>query len=104
MAPDAAPKVAGERYDAAAQRDDEADRQLRDCLTVHARRPSHADAVTARRVEIDHVEADAGLADDPQLRQRLEQRVIEYFEAGNRFVVPTEEIDERLRRQGRAGF
>src|SRR5689334_458120 len=50
-------QVRGERNEPAAERDHEGNRELSDRLAVHAWRPSHADAATPRRIEIDHVEA-----------------------------------------------
>ena len=70
------------------RRDHERDRQLGDRLTVHAGRPAHGDAVAARGVEVDHVEADAVLADQAQLRHGAKHRVAQDVEPGDRARVP----------------
>ena len=67
-------EIARERHHAAAERDHETDRELGDRLPIDAWRPPHRDAVTPRGIEIDHVETDAVLADEAQLRQRAQTR------------------------------
>src|SRR4051794_39304132 len=82
MLPTAGREILSERHDASAERDHEADRELGDRLTVDAWRPPNNHPKPPRRVEIDHVEADAVLADDAQAGQRTEYRFVEDVQTG----------------------
>jgi hypothetical protein len=94
-----------QRHEAAAQRDHERDRQLGDGLAVHAGRPPQGDTIPARGRQIDHVEADAVLADDAQLRDRREDRGVQDLQAGDRALVSTQQRDEVVvAHQGQPGF
>src|SRR6516162_9011022 len=101
MPPFAAGEFARERNDASTEGDHETDRQLRDGLPVDTWRPSNRDAVTARRAEIDHVEPDAVLADDAEVRQRAEYVGVEHVEARDRMAVSAEEVHEGVAGQNR---
>jgi hypothetical protein len=63
---------ASQRRQPTAEHDHERDRQLRHRLRIDAGRVPNRHAVTSRCREIDHVEADAVLAHQLQVRQRRE--------------------------------
>ncbi len=48
----------------------------------------------ARGREIDHVEADAVLADNAQLRDRREHGIVQHFQPGDRALVSAQQRDE----------
>jgi hypothetical protein len=48
-----------------------------------------------RRVEVDHIEADAVLAHQLQLRQRREDRLVQDLESGDRLAVTAKELHQR---------
>ena len=69
--------------------------------SVDAGCPTDDNSMTARRVEIDHVETDAVLADDAQIRQRAKYGFVENVEACNRQAIAG--LAQLLQRVGVAG-
>ena len=76
------------------QRDGKRQRELGHRSAIDAASPSQLDAAARDRVDVDPVEADAVLADDLQLRQLREDRLVNALEADDRAIVSAHERHE----------
>src|SRR5262245_41143207 len=103
LTPSTVAHVDGEWDDLARESDHEGNRQFGHRLAIHTRGPADADAVPARRVEIDHVEADAVLADKAQLGYRHEHTLLESIQSGDRLFVAAQKLDELIAFEHAAG-
>lgn len=81
----------------------EADRELGDGAPVDAAGPPEQHAVALHRAQIDRVEADAVLADHPELREAGEEGVVEALHPDDELLVPSNEGHQLGPAQGSPG-